>query len=53
VEWAVTLKGRDGSHTPLLLFASREEAESIAAELRGRGQAVEVQPANQRDGRPA
>ena len=42
--WAVTMEGRTDPRAILLLVEEREEAESIASEIRSRGTEVVVRP---------
>ncbi len=42
--WAVTLEGRSDPQAIVLLIDDRSEAESIASEIRARGQRVVVLP---------
>jgi hypothetical protein len=44
VEWAVVLEGRPAPENILLVLAERQEAESIAAEVRQKGHRVVVRP---------
>jgi hypothetical protein len=44
VEWAVVLEGRPAPENILLVLAERQEAETIAAEVRRKGHRVVVRP---------
>ncbi len=44
MEWAVTVEGRTGPEAIVLLLDERREAETIASEIRARGQRVVVRP---------
>jgi hypothetical protein len=44
VEWAVVLEGRSAPEGILLVLAERQEAETIASEVRKKGHRVVVRP---------
>jgi hypothetical protein len=44
MSWAVTMEGRADPSAIVLLIEEREEAESIASEIRSRGPRVVVRP---------
>jgi hypothetical protein len=50
--WAVTIEGRADPAAIVFLIEERDEAESIAAEIRGRGTPVVVRPYPARDPAP-
>jgi hypothetical protein len=44
MEWAVVLEGRSAPESVLVVLAERQEAESIAVEMRKKGHPVTVRP---------